>query len=293
MKLIQIRYFLAVCKYGTFANASKALFVSQPAVSQSIRELEKEYNILLFSRNNNRLVLTEDGKWFQYKCENLLRIADDLENDLKERFEQRRVVKIGVAPMAGNIFFYPIINDMRKHLEDIVPDVREAGSLEINRWIEVGAIDLGYGLINCIDNLKTNYYKLNDAELKFCVHKSHPLASYKELEFKDLENYKICMLGNDSYQNTLLTNKFKDEGIKPNVLMYSSQISSIITMLSYGNCGAFMFDGIVNDEQFVSISMKEPIILSLGIIWNNLSQDFIHVNTVRKYLINAFEKKNK
>ena len=67
MKLVQLKYFLAVCKYGTFSGAAKDLFISQPAISQTIRELESEYHVRLFDRTNNRLVVTASGFWQRRK----------------------------------------------------------------------------------------------------------------------------------------------------------------------------------------------------------------------------------
>lgn len=283
MKLTQLKYFLAVCKCGSFSGASKVLFVSQPAISQAIRDLEREYNIVLFSRNNNHLELTDDGKWLQQKADNLLRQADDLRNDLIARAEKRLAVKIGVAPMIGNMLFYPGIADMQKQLPDIVLDVKEAGSLEIRRWLDRGAIDLALCLLDCVDLGKFSYTKLNDFELKLCVHKSHPLAHRTTISFQELAKHQICMLGEDSYQNTLLKHKFEEAGAKPNVLMYSSQLSSLFTLLSHGNCCGFMLDGSVGDD-YVLVSMEEPIILQIGLVWDAKLPDYSHVNLVRRYL---------
>ena len=283
MKLTQLKYFLTVCKYGSFSRASKALFVSQPAISQAIRDLESEYNIVLFLRNNNHLELTDDGKWLQQKADGLLRQADDLRNDLIARAEKRLAVKIGVAPMIGNMLFYPGIADMQKQLPDIVLDVKEAGSLEIRRWLDRGAIDLGLCLLDCVDLGKFSHTKINDLELKLCVHKSHPLAHRTTISFKELAKHQICMLGEDSYHNTLLKRKFEEADVKPNVLLYSSQLSSIFTLLSHGNCCGFMLDGFVGND-YVLISMQEPIMLQIGLVWDAKLPDYSHVNLVRRYL---------
>ena len=208
MKLTQLKYFLAVCKYGSFSSASKSLFVSQPAISQAIRDLENEYNIVLFLRNNNHLELTDDGKWLQQKADILMRQAEDLRKDLIARAENRLAVKIGVAPMIGNMIFYPLINDMQNQLSDIILDVKEAGSLEIRRWLDRSTIDLGLCLLDCMDLSKFSYVKLNDLELKLCVHKSHPLALKKSVSFQELSKHQLCLLGEDSYQNTLIKKKF-------------------------------------------------------------------------------------
>ena len=288
MKLTQLKYFLTVCKYGSFSSASKALFVSQPAISQAIRDLESEYNIVLFLRNNNHLELTDDGKWLQQKADNLMRQAEDLRKDLIARAENRLAVKIGIAPMLGNMLFYPIINDMQKQLPDIVLDVKEAGSLEVRRWLERGTIDLGLCLLDCMDLSKVNYSKLDERELKLCVPKSHPLAHRTSVSFDELAKHQICMLGEDSYQNALIKRKFDDANVKPNVLLYSSQLSSLFTLLSHGNCCGFMLDGLVGQD-YVLVSMQDPIMLQIGLVWNAKLPDYSHVNHVRRYLKRALK----
>lgn len=64
MNITQLRYFQAVCKFGSTVKAAENLFISQPSVSNAIKKLEEEYNLQLFIRDNNRLILTEDGKFF-------------------------------------------------------------------------------------------------------------------------------------------------------------------------------------------------------------------------------------
>ena len=272
---------------------TKNTYVSQPAISQAIRELESEYNVRLFDRNNNQLVITADGKWLYGKAQDLLGRVDEIVSDLRVRSVNKRCVKIGIAPMAGNIYFYPILNKMRQKLVDIIPDVREAGSLEIRRWLDGNNIDIGFGILDCIKSDRIATCKLADAELKFCVHKSHPLANKKSLNFEDLANQSICMLREDSYQNVFIKRKFSEADIPLNIMLYSSQLNSIFTMLSYGNCGAFLFDGIVKDDSFVTISFKDPIVVSLGIGYDSQRQEDLAVTTVRKYLVSSFKSISK
>lgn len=65
IKTMTIRYltiFLAVAEYGTMSAAAKHLYLSQPTVSQAIREMEQHYHGLLFERFGKKLYLTERGK---------------------------------------------------------------------------------------------------------------------------------------------------------------------------------------------------------------------------------------
>ena len=61
MTLNQLKYFCETCRCHSITAAANQLFVTQPAISLAIRELEAEFGITLFTRFNNRLTLTEDG----------------------------------------------------------------------------------------------------------------------------------------------------------------------------------------------------------------------------------------
>ena len=62
MTLRHLKIFVAVCEHGSTTKASKALFIVQPTISHTITELEKYYQVPLFERVNQRLVLTEIGR---------------------------------------------------------------------------------------------------------------------------------------------------------------------------------------------------------------------------------------
>ena len=60
MKMIQLEYFCAVCQYHSITQAAQKLYVTQPAISNAIKELEKEYSINLFIRSKNHMSLTKE-----------------------------------------------------------------------------------------------------------------------------------------------------------------------------------------------------------------------------------------
>ena len=72
MTLNQLEYFCAVCRYHSITRAAESLFVSQPTISASIRNLEKEFHLRLFTHGQNRITLTNDGSLFYKKAEYVL-----------------------------------------------------------------------------------------------------------------------------------------------------------------------------------------------------------------------------
>lgn len=291
MKFTQLKYFVAVCQYGSFANAAKALFVSQPAVGQSVRELENEYKTRLFDRLNNRVVLTKEGEWLLEKSKSLLQHMETIASDFKIISQGKTTVKIGVAPILGNTYIYRTMNKLRTDHPEIFIDIREAGSLEIEKWLGNATIDFGICVLDCMNEEKFKMEKILDSELKFFIHKSHPLAQRTSVKIEDLKDISICILREDSYQNLLIRQKFSEAGISPDVIMYSSQISSIATMLSCGNCGTFMFEKMfAGSSDIVAIPLEPKIVLSIGAVWAK-EQQYASAETARKYIVRSITAK--
>ena len=64
MTLTQLEYFCTVCRYHSITKAAAALYVSQPTISTSIRDLENEFHLKLFNHGRNRISLTKEGEDF-------------------------------------------------------------------------------------------------------------------------------------------------------------------------------------------------------------------------------------
>ena len=82
MSDFRLRVFYSVAKNLSFTKASQELFVSQPAVTKHIHELESMYNVRLFNRINNKISLTDAGKVMTEHCERILTEYRKLEYDM-------------------------------------------------------------------------------------------------------------------------------------------------------------------------------------------------------------------
>ena len=89
MNIRQLEIFLAVCETMSVTETSKRLYLSQPAISKTIRELETDIGILLFDRINGKLHLNEAGKVFRIKADQLMEDFEALKN-----FDRRSSWKI-------------------------------------------------------------------------------------------------------------------------------------------------------------------------------------------------------
>ncbi|MDO4178018.1 MAG: LysR family transcriptional regulator [Phascolarctobacterium sp.] len=107
MQIQQIKYFLAIVKYGSMNKATKQLFVSQPALSKQIHLLEEEIGMPLFIRDGKRLILTEAGNTlleYSNQIDSIINSASSRLTDLRHGY--RHTLSIGICKRSS-IEFLP------------------------------------------------------------------------------------------------------------------------------------------------------------------------------------------
>ena len=101
MLLKELRYVLAIHTYGTMAKASQHLYISQPALSKYIQNLEDTLNVELFHRNNGRLTLTFAGEQYVSAATRMLEIFENLENELTDvQNAAKGRIRLGISTRA-------------------------------------------------------------------------------------------------------------------------------------------------------------------------------------------------
>ena len=114
MKIRHLQIFLSVCDHeNSVTQAAKALFMSQPSVTQAIHELEEYYKVRLFDRLSRRLYLTAAGEEFQSYARRLMGIYEDMENHFSI-WDGTGVLRIGASMTWGTSLMPPIMHDFRK-----------------------------------------------------------------------------------------------------------------------------------------------------------------------------------
>ncbi len=272
MKVSQMKYFVAVCEYGTVNLASKALFVTQPTISTSIALIEKEYNIKLFNRKQKSLELTDNGKFFYKRAKLLLEMHEKFENDLRDLSTKDQVITIGMPPMIGSFLFPKIYNDYTLKNIDTKFEIIEEGSLKIRKKVAEKSLDLGFSIINESLYDENKLYEVEvvyEAELMFCVSKNNRLAKYKDVTFDDIKDEPIVMMNKGYYQTKLVLDRFAKAEVEPNITLKTSQLSVLANFVRMDLGGAFLLKELIdpNDESIVAIPFKDKAILKIGLLW--------------------------
>ncbi len=113
MIIRQLSVFLAVCRTGSMTAAAEELYMTQPAVSQTIHDLEEHYKTKLFDRFPRKLVLTDSGRILRRSAERLLDSLEEMEISVREN-DKDGPVRIGVNLSVGNALLMRFLHIFRQ-----------------------------------------------------------------------------------------------------------------------------------------------------------------------------------
>lgn len=269
MTLLQLKYFVEVCNHGSFSLASKVLYVTQPALSSSINQLEKEYNLKLFERKSKGLVLTKDGEFFYEKAKIILEGVDIFERDLRDLSHKQTTIRIGVPPMIGSFMFPKIYNDYVLSHMNAKFEIWEEGSLSIRSKIMNKTLDLGFSILNDSEHEQYAREVILETELVYCVSSKNPLSKKTSLAIDDIKYEPIMLMREGFFQTRLIKSMFNDIGVEPNIVFVSSQISVLRNFVKMNVGGAFLIKELVDkeDDTIIGVPFSDKITLKIGLLW--------------------------
>ncbi len=201
MDIKDLTYFIEIVKNNfNLTTTAKKLFISQPNLSQKIKQLEETENVLLFLREKGRLVgLTEVGKNFYLNATTVVNSYNNLINDLKiDSHSKRGKVKIGIPPLILGVSMSEIILKIIVENPEIELEIIEKGAFELQKMLLLKELDFAILLapLEFTDNVATQDTLIN-SELVAFVHKDNSLVNKDKLVWEDLENHYLSTFNED------------------------------------------------------------------------------------------------
>lgn len=194
MNIQQLRYVVAIANSGTFREASKKMYVSQPSLSISVKDLEDELGFKIFNRMSSGTVLTQRGMIFYEKALELVKGFDSFENQYLQSDEDEDEFSISSQ-------HYDFLPPLMVEFSELYPEhcnlrIFESTTVQILDEVSQGFSEIGIIYLNKT-NVKGITQKLNKLGLEieeligFQTHiylrKGHPLASKDVIALEDLK----------------------------------------------------------------------------------------------------------
>lgn len=193
MNIQQLRYVVAIANSGTFREAAEKMYVSQPSLSISVRDLEKELGFKIFRRTSSGTFLTRRGMEFYEKAQELVKGFDVFQNQYANPEEEKKEFSISsqhydfLPPLITQFsVLYPENKDFRifesttvQILDEVAQGHSELGIIYLNKQNTKG-------IMQRVDKLGLEVVDLIPFQTHIYLRKGHPLAKKEILVMEDL-----------------------------------------------------------------------------------------------------------
>lgn len=257
------KVFYHVANTLSFSEASKQLFISQSAVSQSVKVLEKKLNQTLFIRSTKRVQLTTEGEILLKHIEPAINLIQKGENQLLEANTLNGgQLRIGASDTICRYYLVPYLQKFHTLYPNVHIKVTNQTSIECARLLENGQVDFivtnypNSGLSNA-QNIRT-IKEFSDVFI--ANRKSFPLED-KVLTLKELQGYPILMLTRKSTTSEFLHRMFQRSRLDlvPEIELTSNDLLLDLARIGLGI--AFVPDFCIpdNDKELFILKLSEQL----------------------------------
>lgn len=273
MDLTKLECFLSVVQNQNYSLAAEQISLSQSSVSKHILQMEKELGVKLLERNANhsrKVELTEAGREVCADFEKIWDIWREIQYKL-ERYQEKPVLRIGSVDHLQEVgAMTPIVAFMREHPE-IQVVFEETDTLTLlerlkKREIDTAVIAHIYSPFSKAGNLSDfplecyRYHTVVRDYYYLAVSRSHRLAGYKNIDWKDLDSESLILLDKSFSSNRIIRDALKHYGCRANIAFETNGVDSIWGLIQENYGVALLSRKVIQHlKGVVAVSMKEPI----------------------------------
>jgi DNA-binding transcriptional LysR family regulator len=251
MSDFRLQVFYTVARRLSFTKAAAELFITQPAVTKHIHELEEQYKARLFERNGNRIHLTPAGELLLAHAEKVDLLYRDVAFEINALSERKHgLLQLGASTTVSQYIVAPLLAKFRTKFPDVQLSLVTANTEQIEKAllakeIEIGIIE-GYS-----KNKEISYEPFLKDELVLVCSSRHPLANRDSLKIEELKNISFVLREQGSGTLEVIENALKQVGINPASLQVEIRLGNTESIKSYllnAPCMSFISVHAVADE---------------------------------------------
>lgn len=257
------KVFCCAARTGSLSEAAKQLYITQPSVSHSIKLLEEQLGLQLFSRVPRGVELTKDGAVFYSYLEHAFNFITLAEEKMKEitHFTSGEI-KIGGSDSLCKHFLLPYLESFHTEFPDIQINLVHGTTPEIVKHLKEGRIDLGIVRMPVADEQLqiTEGIVLQDC---FVVGPKYKYLSEREVSMEELLQVPIILFSSNSNSRRFITGLFQERGL---TLEPEIELGSVDLLIEFAKIGfgvSFVTREFVVKElqegTLFEIKLKEPI----------------------------------
>ncbi|MFJ7971674.1 LysR substrate-binding domain-containing protein [Psychrobacillus sp. NPDC096389] len=272
--LKNMEYVYAVYVKKSFSKAAEELYISQPALSATIKKVEEEIGLPIFDRSSNPIQLTPAGEYYIQNIENIMNLEKEMRSYFDSLLDNNRgTINVGAASFFCTSILPTIAQNFQLEYPDYTINILEANADDLMKCLRTGIVDIiidvekrdtklfesvvweeeqillavpiSYEVNNSLEKYRLGF---DDVASGRYLSEKYPKVSLKEFEN---ENFLFMKKGNDLYQRGL--KMCRKAGFTPNVSMYLDQLLTSYYIACNGKGIAFVRAGVT---QFLEATDK-------------------------------------
>lgn len=268
--LRQLRAFVALADTESFTKAAESLFLTQSAISHSIRSLEKQLETTLVERSGKRIALTQDGVVFLRRSRSVLHELEMASNELDalKRWGQGRI-RVGVTHTLCHYLLPTVLREFRDCFERCEIHIETGDTNELLMKLEQARTDLVLGIGSRRPGW-ASFQPLFQDELVFVVSPLHPWAQCETVPLESMAEESFLVYGKSSETYRLIRSHFDSLGVRLRTTLSLGDMEAIKEMAKVGIGVGIVSPWVAKEElkngSLVQVPIrKEPLMREWGL----------------------------
>jgi LysR family cyn operon transcriptional activator len=272
MLLRHIRYLLAVVEQGNFTRAAEALYVSQPTLSQQIRQLEETLGVQLLDRSGRVVRATDAGEAYVAYARRALRELEAGQRAIHDvRDLARGTLRLAMTPSLTSYLAGPLIARFNASYPGITLQVIEKTLDAIEAALAADQVDLGLAFSQ-VRSLEISSRPLFVEKLCVVVGLAHPLAqrpAATALAASELGQQSLALLSSDFATRAFVDAYLQQQGISPRIAIEANTISAIVEIVRRGGVATILPDAIAREHPGLKEIQLSPALphRTVSLLW--------------------------
>jgi len=289
MDFRQLRYFVAVYEEGHVGRAAERLSLSQPALSQQIRQLEHGLDLNLFERSNKRLLPTLAAHTLYNHAVPLLDGLQRAREAMRSfKGQSLRTLAIGVLQTVRPSLVPRLLERLRKAQPHLVVQIYELSGLEIERRLLNGSLDIG---ISYLSPRQPGLHglPLYEDELQLVIPDNHPLKDFKKVSLRQAAELPMLMLGEEFQIRQIWQAELASLGRRPQVQAEMNNMVGILDSLAHTSLATILpgraKEAAEDEQALLWKPLSEPrVALKVGLVFRDAQRQQASVDLLRTLL---------
>ncbi|SCC43093.1 LysR family transcriptional regulator, cyn operon transcriptional activator [Chitinophaga costaii] len=269
MELRQLKYFIKAAELLNFTAAAEACFITQGTLSQQLKQLENDLNMLLFDRIGKRVKLTEAGKVFLPFAQHTVAASQQGKQALNDLQNLKTgELKIG-ATHALIPRLTPALIAFSEKFPGIIVSVEFGTSEVLLGQLEEGLIDFVLLLGKVSKPEQVVSYPLFTSQLSLIVKNTHPLAGRRKISFKDIVQVPLVLPGKGFHTRKFINKIIQQEQLKLDMRMELNDIHTLVNLVKTGKWATILTAATVSKQEglkAIPIGGKDNV-MKASLIW--------------------------